>query len=506
MNIIRGFVSILGSKVAVLLLGVIITPLVVRFLGSAKYGDYAFLMSVLGVTMILSNAGIFDGTRKYIAEERPQSDWVEQVFGFYLRVAIILAIAAAMIYGAFSHLGLVERFLGSDFVIYFYLLGMLIVVRQANSVVRGGLMGLGLEDKSEPLRVLSKVVYGIVALSLLYLGLEVSGVLIGHLIATLLIAILGYVILFRHIDKSSVLARIPKNFPRHELLSFNVLSIGLILLTASLYHVDILLLRLISGDQATGFYRASLVVAEFLWFVPVALQTVLLHSSSNLWSQGRANKITNLSSKVTRFNLSLVLLLAIGLAALAGDFLPLYFGAEFEASVLPLLILLPGAVGFAIARPIFAIGQGKGALRILIVATGAAATINLLLNLLLIPPYGNLGAAIATSIGYGLMVVLHVIAARRIGFNPIQDLRLVRLAIVAIISAAVIFGTANVIESSIVSLVVIPPLGFAIYSVLTLRLGVVKSEELSSFITRLPEPVQKHLDVVFRIVEKSHSG
>jgi O-antigen/teichoic acid export membrane protein len=57
MNLLRGFISIFGSKVATIVLGLMITPLLVRLLGTAEYGDYAFLISILGITMILVNAG-----------------------------------------------------------------------------------------------------------------------------------------------------------------------------------------------------------------------------------------------------------------------------------------------------------------------------------------------------------------------------------------------------------------------------------------------------------------
>lgn len=498
MNIVRGLVAILGSKVSSLLLGVAITPLIVRFLGSALYGDYAFLVSVLGVTMILTNAGIFDGARKYIAEDRENPTWVGQVFGFYFRVAILLSFIAALLVAAFSWLGFTERFLGGGFKTYFYILSFIIVARQANSVARGGLMGLGLENRSEPLVVLRKIVFGSSVLLLLYLGYEVSGVLISHLLATGLTAVIASVFFFKRVDMRSVLTRVPADFPRRELLAFNSLSIVLILLTASLYHVDILFLRLVAGDRATGYYRGALVIAEFLWFVPNALQMVLLHSSSELWSEGQSERITELSSRTTRYNLSLVLLLAIGLAALAGDFLPVYFGPEFEASVQPLLLLLPGTIGFALARPIFAIGQGKGDLRILIFATGTVAIVNLVLNALLIPTYGVVGAAVATSVGYGLMAVLHILAARRIGFNPVQDLRLVRIGTVGIIAGIVIFGAAALIDSSILSLVIVPPLGFIVYAILTLQFNVISPEEIEPIVTRLPEPVGHNVKRLLR--------
>jgi len=489
--VLRGFVSILGSKVGTLLLGLLISPILVRLLGSGLYGDYAFILSLLGITMILVNAGIFDGTRKYIAEDREQSKWTEHVFGFYLRVATLLAVVAAFGYAVFSWFGFSQQYLGTKFDVYLYLLGGLILSRQAYALARSGLMGLGFEERSEPLKILQKMLFGVVGLSLAYVGYGVVGVLVGQVIASLTVSTIAFAILFRHLNVRAVFTGVPTEFPKRELLSFNGLSVLLILLTASLYHVDILLLRPIAGSQATGYYRAALVIAEFLWFVPNALQMILLHSSSELWSKGETERITALVSKATRYNLSLTLLLALGLAALASDFVPLYFGSEFKASVLPLLLLLPGALGFALARPIFAVGQGKGELRILIVATGTAALMNLVMNLLLIPRFGMAGAAVATSTSYGSMILFHIWAARRIGFDPIDDLPLTRITAVATLSAPIIFGTASLLNSPIVSLLVVPTVGFAVYTVLAIKFGVISLSEFPKIRERLPVYVEK---------------
>ncbi len=441
--------------------------------------------------MILVNAGIFDGMRKYIAENREQSGWTEQVFGFYFRIGTLLAMAAVFGCAIFSWFGLSTQLLGAKFDVYLYLLGGLILSRQAYSLARAGLMGLGFEERSEPLKILQKILFGVVGLSLAYVGYGVVGALIGQIVASLTVSAIAFVILSRHLNVRAVFSRVPMGFPKRELLSFNGLSVVLILLTASLYHVDILLLRPIAGSQATGYYRGALMIAEFLWFVPNALQMVFLHSSSELWSKGETKRITALVSRATRYNLSLTLLLALGLAALASDFVPLYFGSEFEASVLPLLLLLPGALGFALARPIFAVGQGKGELRILIAATGTAALMNLVMNLLLIPRFGMAGAAVATSTSYGSMILFHIWAARRIGFDPIDDLRLTRITAVATLSAPIIFGTASLLDSSIVSLLVVPPAGFVVYTVLAIKFGVVSLSEFPKVRERLPVYVEQ---------------
>jgi O-antigen/teichoic acid export membrane protein len=54
------------------------------------------------------------------------------------------------------------------------------------------------------------------------------------------------------------------------------------------------------------------------------------------------------------------------------------------------------------------------------VVTGAAAAVNVVLNLILIPPYGMMGAAVATVAAYSLMFVLMAVYAQRIYTTPYQ--------------------------------------------------------------------------------------
>jgi len=123
---------------------------------------------------------------------------------------------------------------GAEFGVYLYLPGGLILSRQTYSFTRGGLVGLGLEDRSELLVIIKKMLFGIFELGLAYLGYGVVRVLIGHIAASLIGAGLAFGFISRHLDVSQVLADIPADFPRRELFSYNGLSIVLILRTASL--------------------------------------------------------------------------------------------------------------------------------------------------------------------------------------------------------------------------------------------------------------------------------
>ncbi|ADJ13944.1 polysaccharide biosynthesis protein [Halalkalicoccus jeotgali B3] len=465
------------------------TPLLVRILGSEDYGDYAFLLSMFAIITIFSHAGISAGIRKYIVEERDQQGWKEHVFAFYARLAIGLAALGSICLILFGVFGPVERLFGDGFSLYFILLAGMLITNQIFYVFRYTLMGLHFERYSESLSVLQTFLLGVFGLSLAYIGFDVAGVLAGTTLAFLVCAFAAMWILRSRLNLTVAFRSLPTEFPAKELFNFNTYNTVFVFLTVSLYNVDILLLQPMVGSHETGLYKAALVIAEFLWLIPTAVQIIFIQSSSEMWSRDASEEITSMVSTATRYTLVLTTLLLLGIAALAAPFMELYFGPEFGAAVVPMLLLLPGVLGFAVARPIYAIGQGKGELQILIVATGTAAVINLALNLLLIPRYGMAGAAIATSIGYGSMVVFHYLAARRIGYNPFDDLRLPRIAITVGVAAPIIFGLSYVINSGLLSLIIVPPLGFLVYSTLTLRTGAVTADEIVPLLDRAPTPL-----------------
>lgn len=478
-NIISGFLYVASSKVGMLLASVVITPALVRLLGRNNYGDYAFALSIFSLTVIFTSSGIQTGVRKYVAEDRDVDGWQSDVFVFYLRVACVLALVGALTLLALLEFGILGALVGDEIGTYLYVVVILVPAHQLFTLCRSGLMGLGLEKYSEPLRVVERIVFGVTAVGLTYASYGVTGALFGRFFALTFVGLAGLVIIVSQFGLGGLLDRTVPNLPRRDLLEYNWFSTGLGFLTASLYHTDVILIQSFTASGETGLYKSALVVTSFLLFVPEAVQIVLLHSTSELWRDGLRERISDIASQVVRFTFAGTLLLALGLSALAEPFVILYFGESFRQAVRPLLWLLPGTVGFAIARPIYAIGQGKGDLRPLVLATGGAAVINLGLNLVLIPQYGIEGAAIATTVGYGSMLVFHALAAYRIGFAPLRDFRVGRITVSGLIAALPIHALAALIKDPVVSLFVIPPLGCAVYVTAVIMTGAVTLTELT---------------------------
>jgi O-antigen/teichoic acid export membrane protein len=488
-SIWSGILSVVGSKVLILIVGILTTPILVRLLGIPAFGQYSFVLSTFSVFMIFISSGITDGVRKFIAEDRPVVDWSEHVVGFYFRLAVLFAGVGAGLLWYAAELGVVERFVGSEFTVYFYALAALVVAAQFRSFARKTLMGFGLERYSEPLQVLDTLAFVAVGLPLVYLGHGVLGALAGRAIASLLVAVIGLALIHRTSSLRYVFHRSPSNFPRHSMLTFNSMSIVLVFLLTSLYHVDVLMLQTFRGSTAVGNYKIALKIAEFLWFIPMTVQTVYVHSTSELWSKNRHGKISALAARTTRYTLLLTSLMAIGLAALSGVVVPLYGGSSSTPAITPLLLLLPGALGFAVARPILAVAQGKGDLAYPVLATGMAAAINLSLNLVLIPLYGMEGAAVATTVGYGSMGLFHFWSARKVGFDPLADARLVRVALTAAFAAPLVFLLPSLVKGDLLTLAVVPPLGLATFACCALVTGAFGIGELLEVLASFPEPI-----------------
>ncbi|ADB59404.1 polysaccharide biosynthesis protein [Haloterrigena turkmenica DSM 5511] len=488
-SITSGFLSIVSIKFLLIGLDFLSSPLLTRFLGEG-YGDYAFLMSIFAIYMIFVSSGVGDGVRKYVAEERDRAHWDEHVVGFYLRMAILLAAIGCLGLALAAQTGIVTSRLGTSYRTYFYLLSLLVLSSQFREYTRRTLMGFGLERYSEPLLFLDKILFIVVGVGLAFRGHGVQGVLIGHMTGAVTTSIVGLALINRTVSLRTAIARIPpKDFPRRELFTFNALSIVLILCLTSLYQLDVMMLGVLGTTQETAYYKISLTIAEFLWIVPLALQNVLLHSTSNIWSNRNHERINSLAARVTRYTLLFTLLLAIGIGTLAPVALPIVYPAEYIASYGPILLLLPGCVGFALARPILAIGQGKGDLHVLIASTGAAAVGNIALNALLIPRYGMYGAAVATSISYGTMFVFHVWSAREIGFDPVTGARIPRVIFAGGVAALPIGLLVRFLGDSIFSLVIVPPMGAAIFLVAAVVVGALDVEEIITLLEAAPDPI-----------------
>jgi O-antigen/teichoic acid export membrane protein len=198
-----------------------------------------------------------------------------------------------------------------------------------------------------------------------------------------------------------------------EMLSFGLRSHGSRVMTWGNYRLDQWLVGALAGSSQLGIYSVAVAWAEGLFLLPEALVQVQrpdLVRARRIPAGAQAARAFRLAALATAVLVCLLLVLAPFLCTTV-------FGSSFRGSVVDLRVLAVGAFG-VVATKVFGnalIAQGKPLLEAIAVVAAFGAT--LVLDLLLIPAHGGLGAAIASTAAYsagGLVVAW--IASRTLGF------------------------------------------------------------------------------------------
>lgn len=161
---------------------------------------------------------------------------------------------------------------------------------------------------------------------------------------------------------------------------------------------DMLLLAMFSGVRAVGVYSIAVSAAELTWYLPYALQSVATVKFS---AEGDD---TGLVERMNRSVWPITAVFALAVFALAAPLIPLVYGGVFKASVLPLLLLLPGVIAMSMSISLSAWLTGQGHPQEAALANGVNMVVNLIANvaLLRVLHMGAAGAAIASSLSYSV--------------------------------------------------------------------------------------------------------
>lgn len=173
-----------------------------------------------------------------------------------------------------------------------------------------------------------------------------------------------------------------------------------VILVFLLFRSDQYLIEHMLGAASLGVYSVAVTFAEMMQRLPNVAGAVLLPKVIQA-QEGEGL----LSLRVARNVFFFSLLCALGLAATGKLLIALIF-PDYREAYLPLLWMLPGLViaGFGSVFNTRLAGQGYPAITLW--APALALALNVALNLALIPAMGLVGAALSTSLAYGLWGLL----------------------------------------------------------------------------------------------------
>jgi len=192
------------------------------------------------------------------------------------------------------------------------------------------------------------------------------------------------------------------------------------LLIVAAARLDVLVVYLLAGQSSAGIYSVALTVGMLSSMLPFALTMASFPRIAGLGNAEAAQLILRLN----RLTLAASAAVAIVIGALSPLLIPIAFSKAYSSSIIPTVILLAGGVAassqYALARARAARGEPS----VLLWSYTANTVIMLLLDYLLIPKFGVMGAAIASALGSFAGLVISVaatikLAGRRVAISEL---------------------------------------------------------------------------------------
>ncbi|VVP91448.1 hypothetical protein PS918_03275 [Pseudomonas fluorescens] len=388
----------MGTKLAMIGLRLLRNVLLARILGPSERGLFALLSALPDLISAATSGGLNSAVGYQAAKQRPMGLLLSQVLVFGCLLAGLLTVLVVTL----------TREFGSelDITTQLGLLAWLLLLAVPLTVLKSGLLTLhnasGGVVAFNGLRLIESL-----APLLLFLGLfgmwksaALEAALISWLAGISLVVLVGWWWLKRTQPLTLQWDRASQN----ELLRFSARSHPDLLFQQVILRSDYLFIGALLGSTALGHYAMASAAAELLLIVPEAVTTPLMKRL--LQQEEGIEIVTPLALRLT----ATVMLGACLTMALIGEWLIVtLFGVAYQPAYPALLALLPGLLGLCYGSILRLDLLGKNRPGSISLMMGLGALLNLALNLLLIPAYGIVGAAAASSIAY-LAVTIALLA------------------------------------------------------------------------------------------------
>lgn len=405
--------TVLGRALA--LLGQVV---VIRSLSPSAFGTIALVYTGLLTISQLGLLGIPKGvTRLFSAKdsEREQYDILRSGYLIALGGAVILA---TVVYVSRSELAGVMRNaeLAPLIVAFLPLILFFPISRVSIAALRAQQKSLQMTLTKD---ILPRSAAIVVFLGFAYVQRPFDGAIAYWLVVPLASSVLALVFLSRNLSADAFRVRLPDVSVARELWSFSwPLAVGasLILLMSNL---DVLMIGYFLESDDVGFYRSVQPLRQITQFVLQSFVFLFLPLATTFYSRGDFEQLRTLYTTASKWVAVLTLPFVLVFSLFAADVVRVFFGAEYLPGAPALSVLTAGLFFNALVGPNGAMIQALDQSKLEMYAAAVAVVANIVLNVLLIPPFGIVGAAFATVVGYVVFNVVEVSAIYWVsGANP----------------------------------------------------------------------------------------
>ena len=401
-KIARGTAIVLLGTIVGMLFAFCGRVLMARFFSQSEYGIFSLAWVILNIAVVISSLGFQQGATRQIAYYRGKADAakVQGVVSSSLQVVIIASILLSSILFFSSSIVSTQIFhepgLALPLKIFSIAIPFFVLLDALASVFRG----FGeVKPKAYFQEILRNGLFPLLLLPVILLGLSFSAGICAFSASIILSCIAFAIYTLRRAPFT--LRRYPIISPvGKELLLFSLPLLGVTMLNFVFMWTDSLMLGYFRTSEVVGLYNAAFPLAQLITLALTSMSFIYVPIASQLYSQNLIGEVKRAYQVLTKWIFSVSLPFFLLLFLFPETILSVFFGASYADAAMALRILSLGLMfhTFLGANGMTLLVMGKT--KLLMWASLLAASLNVILNIALIPRWGITGAAIASLISY----------------------------------------------------------------------------------------------------------
>ena len=385
----KGILYLTSSRMVFAFSGFILHIGLARILGVEEYGIYGVIMALMGIVYILYQPGIYTAVAKFTSEHIEIAD---PILTTGLRIQTCLTVFSAS--AIFLCAPVVAQLLKDPSLTPYIRMASIITIPMGlNTIYLGSLNGAKLFGKQAFAVIAHSVIKIFIVFAILLLGFKVKGVIFGLIITTIIAAFIA-----RHFCQYEKRDEV---FETKKILTFAVSVLVYVFCISSITNLDLLFVKsLLKNNIETGLYTSAANVAKVPFMLFSSFSTVLLPSVSHAISINNMELFKKYIHQTLRYMLLGLVPLIFLLSSSAKEVIEILYSENFSGAIVPFSILVFG-ISFSVTLGVLStVVIGSGSPRVAMTFALILLPLDIALNLFLIPRYGLVGAASATTLTF----------------------------------------------------------------------------------------------------------
>lgn len=419
-RIVAGSGVILAGTFIGMLLDIITKKVLTSHLSPADFGTYSLALTVISITGAVATLGLNEGVPRYIAffRGRHEEQKVHELIISAMLMGLIAGLLSILVSPSLFH-SLAENGFDAQgkilsvVKILVFAVPFTILLNLTVAIYRGF-------DRTNVNMYFYNIIRPVSLLGFASAAVFIGASLKGVVFADLISMVFTFGIMSVYFIKKPPIKRAIKqerkikfSEPTRQLIRYSFP----LLITATLLNMmswmDTIMLGYFKSAEVVGIYNAVYPLVGFLSLVIASMGYVYVPVTSRLWGQNNTAPLGSIYAVMTKWCFLLTFPLFALIFVYPEYFITKLYGAEYVSGATALRILALGFItnsyfGFNY-HTLLASGDSDFLMKCSVTSVG----INAVINFMLIPNYGMVGAAIGTAVSYASIEVLMTLRAWR---------------------------------------------------------------------------------------------